>query len=105
MPVRSVEELGAAIRQRRRELDWDQQYLAERAHVSRQWIVEVETGKPRAEIGLLLRTLQALDLKLEIAPEDALSEAALRIIEARRSYDDIDRDIDAIMRKHDRQRD
>ncbi len=41
MPVWNVEELGAIIRKRRRQLDWDQRYLAERAHVSRQWIVEV----------------------------------------------------------------
>ncbi len=45
MPVWNVEELGAIIRKRRRQLDWDQRYLAERAHVSRQWIVEVEAGK------------------------------------------------------------
>ncbi len=63
MPValRSVAELGAAIRDRRRALGLSQQELAERAGVSRQWIVGVEAGHDRAEVGLLLRTLRALD--------------------------------------------
>lgn len=104
MPVRNVEELGAIIRKRRRELDWDQRYLAERAHVSRQWVVEVEAGKHRAEIGRLLRILDALDLQMDVAPGPALSERAIKLIEARYLYDDIDRDMDAIMRKPDRRR-
>lgn len=102
--VRSVEELGAAIRKRRRKMGWDQQYLAERVRVSRQWIVEIEAGKPRAEIGLLLSTLQALDLRIEVVPEEALSKSALKLIKLRRSYDDIDRDIDAILEGHRRKR-
>jgi hypothetical protein len=32
--------------------------------VSRQWIVEIEAGKPRAEIGLLLNTLEEPSLRL-----------------------------------------
>ena len=104
MPVWNVEELGAIIRKRRRQLDWDQRYLAERAHVSRQWIVEVEAGKYRAEIGRLLRLLDALDLQMEVAPAPALSERAIKLINLRRSYDDIDRDMDAIVKKPDRRR-
>lgn len=44
----------------------DQTSLAERAHTSRKWIVDVEKGKPRAAIGLILRTLQALGVSLEV---------------------------------------
>ena len=102
--VRSVEALGAVIRKRRRQLGWDQQDLAERVHVSRQWIVEIEAGKPRAEIGLLLNTLRALDLRIEVVPEDALSKKARDVIKTRREYDDIDRDIDAILEGHRRKR-
>jgi len=36
--------------------------------VSRQWIVEVERGKVRAEIGRLSRLLNALDLMVRIDP-------------------------------------
>lgn len=43
--------------------------LADRVGVSRQWIVEIEHGKPRAEIGLLLRTIDALTLEMRIVPQ------------------------------------
>lgn len=98
MPLHSVEELGAAIRRRRRQLNLDQQSLAERAGVSRQWIVEIEAGKPRAEIGLLLRTLRALDLELEISmaetPLHRENEASTL-----RKGPDLDFDIDAVVER------
>jgi HTH-type transcriptional regulator/antitoxin HipB len=40
----------------------DQAELARRIGVSRQWLVAIEQGKPRAQIGLLLRALRELDL-------------------------------------------
>ena len=43
-----------------------QAQLADRAGVSRKWIYEFEAGKPSAELGLLLRVLDALDLTLEV---------------------------------------
>ncbi len=96
MPIRTVEELGAAIRHRRRQLNWDQQSLAERVGVSRQWIVEIEGGKPRAEIGLLLRTLRILDLQLEISSEP---ESMVTRVEGRHRRLDLDFDIDAVIER------
>lgn len=64
MRIRTAADLGALIRARRIKLGLDQRTLAQRAGVSRQWIVEVEKGKPRAEIGLLLRTIAALGIAL-----------------------------------------
>ena len=46
-----------------------QQQLARAAAVGRQWVVEIEAGKPRAELGMVLRTLAALDLSLTIHGE------------------------------------
>ena len=43
-----------------------QQQLARAAAVGRQWVVEIEAGKPRAELGRVLQTLAALDLSLTI---------------------------------------
>ena len=40
------------IRARRKALRFDQKTLAEKVGVSRQWIVDVEQGKPRLKIGL-----------------------------------------------------
>jgi HTH-type transcriptional regulator/antitoxin HipB len=56
MLIRTPQDLGFVIREQRKKLGLDQSELARRAAVSRQWIVEVEKGKPRAEVGLLLRT-------------------------------------------------
>jgi HTH-type transcriptional regulator/antitoxin HipB len=62
MRVRTPQEIGLTIRDRRLERGMDQSELARRVGVSRQWLVEIEKGKPRAEIGLVLRALRALDL-------------------------------------------
>ena len=71
--MRSVRpaEVGRSIRDRRRALGLDQATLAKRVGVSRQWIVEVERGKERAEIGLVLRTLAALGLEVTLSPRAA----------------------------------
>jgi HTH-type transcriptional regulator / antitoxin HipB len=66
MKVRTAADLGAFIRERRVKLGMDQSDLSEKTGTSRKWIVEVEQGKPRAEIGLVLRTLKALGVSLDI---------------------------------------
>ena len=70
MRVRNVIDIGLVIRERRRSLGLDQQTLAQRVGVSRQWIVAVEKGKPRAEVALVLRTLRALGLDLSVSTEE-----------------------------------
>jgi HTH-type transcriptional regulator / antitoxin HipB len=67
MLIRTPNELGALIRDQRRRCKWDQQALAKKIGVSRQWVVEIEKGKPGAEVGLVLRALQALDIPLSVA--------------------------------------
>ena len=67
MKIRTATDLGAFIKERRIKLGMDQSDLAEKAGTSRKWIVEVEQGKPRAEIGLILRTLKTLGVSLDIA--------------------------------------
>jgi HTH-type transcriptional regulator / antitoxin HipB len=69
--IQTPDDVGRAIRARRAELGLDQGSLARLVGVSRQWIVEVEHGKPRAEMGLLLRTLSALRLELTLKPAKA----------------------------------
>lgn len=48
-----------------------QNELAERAHVSRKWISELEHGKPRAPFNLIMAVLDVLDLELFIEQVDA----------------------------------
>ena len=66
MLIRTPADLGAAIRDRRRQLGLDQATLAERAGVSRQWVIAIEQGRSRAELGLVLRALAALGLHLDM---------------------------------------
>ena len=62
--LKTPADLGNVILQRRKALGWDQARLAHEAGVSRQWIIEIEKGKPRAELQLVLRTLNVLGIEL-----------------------------------------
>lgn len=76
MIVRTPSDLGALIRDRRKQLMLRQQELAERIGVSRQWLIDVEKGKPRAEIGLLLRALDVLGVALGTVSDPVSASAA-----------------------------
>jgi HTH-type transcriptional regulator/antitoxin HipB len=69
--VESPRDLGLVVRGRRKELGWSQEHLAARADVSRWWISTLESGKPRAELALVLRTLAALELSIDVSPQRA----------------------------------
>jgi HTH-type transcriptional regulator/antitoxin HipB len=90
MTVRSIRDLAAAVRGRRIDLGLSQANLAARAGVSRKWIYEFEAGKPKAELGLILRVLDALALSLELAPSDG----------ARASGEEATADLDALIDEH-----
>ena len=57
---------GVFIRERRTKLGMDQAALAQKAGTSRKWLVEVEQGKPGAEIGLILRILKSLEISFDV---------------------------------------
>lgn len=65
MLIRTSADLGAIIRDTRKRLKLDQSSLAKRIGVSRQWVIEVERGHARAELGLVLRALGALGIHLD----------------------------------------
>jgi len=64
MFIRTPADLGAVVRDRRKQLGLDQAELATRAGVSRKWLIGIERGRTRAELGLVLRTLDALGIRL-----------------------------------------
>lgn len=78
MLIRAASDLGATIRDHRRRRGLDQHELAKKIGVSRQWIVEVEKGKPRAEVGLVLRALDALGVVLSVAPSERAGDKEKR---------------------------
>src|SRR5215467_5138657 len=71
MMLRTPLDIGSAIRDQRRRLGLGQDELAARVGVSRKWIIDIEKGKSRAAVGLLLRTLEALGLRLSIDGDGA----------------------------------
>jgi len=76
MTIRSIHDLAVAVRGRRTDLGMSQVELAKRTGVSRKWIYEFEAGKPTAELGLLLRVLEALNLGIDLAPREHTTDAA-----------------------------
>jgi HTH-type transcriptional regulator / antitoxin HipB len=69
MLIRTPADLGAVIRDRRKQLKLDQAAFAKRIGVSRQWIIDIEHGHPRAELALVLRALDALDIRIDADAE------------------------------------
>ncbi|MFC7332467.1 helix-turn-helix domain-containing protein [Rhodocista pekingensis] len=76
MRVLTPKDLGTAVGRRRRALGLSQRTLAEKAGVSRDWLIGLEQGRPRAELGLVLRTLAALDLALRLDAGDGAGDGA-----------------------------
>lgn len=79
MNIRSIRDLAAVVRGRRRDLGLSQAELAVRAGVSRKWVYQFEAGKPTAELRLILRVLDALGLALDVADREraAVGSAAM----------------------------
>ena len=70
MQIRTPLDLGLVIREKRRKIKLSQAELADKVGVGRQWVVAIEHGKSRAELGLVLRTLSALGLSFTIDAGD-----------------------------------
>jgi HTH-type transcriptional regulator/antitoxin HipB len=66
--IRSVEDVGAAIRAKRTAIGMQQQELAALAGVGPRFLSEVENGKESAEIGKVLQVLRRLGLEVSINP-------------------------------------
>lgn len=71
MKVDVARDLGVVVRGRRIDLGMSQTALAARAGVSRRWLSAFESGKGSVELGMVLRTLDALGLELRVEPVGA----------------------------------
>lgn len=69
--ITSILDLSSLVRGRRRALGLSQAELAARANVSRQWVSAFESGRPGSELRLILRLLEALDLRISVDALDA----------------------------------
>jgi HTH-type transcriptional regulator/antitoxin HipB len=69
-PIASIRDIAAAVRGRRQKLGLSQADVARLAGVSRQWVSEFESGKPTAELRLVIRLLDALRLSISLDERD-----------------------------------
>jgi transcriptional regulator with XRE-family HTH domain len=67
--VDSAYTLGAAVRRRRVELGLSQAEVAARAGISRQLLVHIEQGHPRAELARVLAAVRAVEARLVVDDE------------------------------------
>ena len=66
MKIRTTEQLGTAIRTRRKGLGVTQKDLAMPCGTGLRFIVDLEKGKPTCQVGKMLQVLQTLGLDLEV---------------------------------------
>jgi HTH-type transcriptional regulator/antitoxin HipB len=71
--LRNAEQLGMTIRLKRKEKGLSQNRLAELLGVERKWVLRLEAGNPKAELGLVLKALNALSLRAHLSEDRPLS--------------------------------
>ncbi len=67
-PTAQPADLGAAIRERRRQLGITQDELASSIGVSRRVIGQLENGKKTVHVGIVLRAARAVGLDVGVEP-------------------------------------
>ncbi len=101
MPIiQTPNELGLAIRSRRKALGWDQATLARQVGVTRQWVIDIEKGKPRAELALAMRAVRVLGLSLNVDAKPEVSVAPDSETEGRPTPGTPSLDINAIVERN-----
>jgi transcriptional regulator with XRE-family HTH domain len=72
IPLRTAEHLGSAIRLKRKMKGLSQSALAEQLGVERKWVLRLEAGNPKAELGLVLDALEILGMGAAITDRERL---------------------------------
>ncbi len=99
MQIRTPRELGAFVRDARKRCSMTQVQVADRARVSRTWVVDLEAGKRTLEIGLVMSVLEILGISVELgeggastvrAAAEAADYGSLEIASAEALLDRVD---------------
>ena len=70
--------LGRLVRETRRALGLTQPKLALSAGVGVRFLVDIEKGKPTAQIGKIMRVLAALGIELQLSPPNTVKATDAR---------------------------
>src|SRR4029453_14189541 len=76
MKIRSPRDVAIVVREARLTQHMTQVDLAERLHVSRAWIIKLEQGRERLELGLVLRAMDVLGLVMSVSFERFMNRQA-----------------------------
>jgi HTH-type transcriptional regulator/antitoxin HipB len=68
--VTNAQQIGALLRRARKEKGMTQAELAAAVDVSRQWVIAAEAGAPTARVDLVLDALRAVDLVVDVVPDE-----------------------------------
>jgi HTH-type transcriptional regulator/antitoxin HipB len=74
MTLHNPEQLGAAIRLKRKEKHLTQSDLAKLLGAERKWVLHLESGNSKAEIGLVLRAIEVLGLRASLGDKGQLGQ-------------------------------
>lgn len=66
--ARNPKQIGALIRRARKNRDWSQTQLADRAGLRQETISLIETGNSATRLDTILAVLSALDLEFRVGP-------------------------------------
>jgi HTH-type transcriptional regulator / antitoxin HipB len=75
--LQNAEQLGMTIRSRRKEKSLSQAALAELLGVERKWVLRLEAGNAKAELGLVLKALRALDIRASLGDQNHAHHQAM----------------------------
>ena len=74
--LRNAEQLGTTIRLKRKEKNLSQSALAAQLGVERKWVLRLEAGNPKAEIGLVLKALALLGVRATLSDHSTTPSGA-----------------------------
>ena len=79
MNIENTEQLGMAIRLKRRQLRVTQKELAMTCGTGARFIIDLESGKKTCHVGKMLAVIQSLGIKLEIDVTDVEDERSSKL--------------------------
>jgi HTH-type transcriptional regulator / antitoxin HipB len=75
--LRNAEQLGAAIRLKRKEKGLSQSALAELLGVERKWVIRLESGNPGAELARVIKALELVGIQASLRDQNPPAKVTL----------------------------
>lgn len=70
IPITSPEDLGRALKMRRKKLSLTQVEAGEKFNLTQKTVSNIENGRPGVQLDTLFRLMSALNLEIHLQPRD-----------------------------------